>query len=181
MRKSTNGFTIVELLIVIVVITILATISVVSYNNFRSRSQATAIIADLEATSTALRAYKTFSGGGNWWLDTDPALTGSTSDNPNITSIINAQPEFRELLKKSPSKIGLDTSQGWFYDYDGDTYSGCGGTRYAGVNLQIFNVNNASMMQLMDDIADDGDLACGNVRTSSNGSTTFVYGISNGN
>jgi len=52
-RKQT-GFTIVELLIVIVVIAILAAITIVSYNGIQQRSQNTSIIA------TATTWYKTF-------------------------------------------------------------------------------------------------------------------------
>lgn len=39
MRKSISGFTIVELLIVIVVIAILAAISVVAYNGIQTRAR----------------------------------------------------------------------------------------------------------------------------------------------
>lgn len=46
-KYKSNGFTIVELLIVIVVIAILASISIVSYNGIQNRAKATA------ATSTA--------------------------------------------------------------------------------------------------------------------------------
>lgn len=41
MRKSVSGFTIVELLIVIIVIAILATISVVAYNGVQQRAKFT--------------------------------------------------------------------------------------------------------------------------------------------
>ena len=39
MRKNTSGFTIVELLIVIVVIAILAAVSIVAYNGVQARTQ----------------------------------------------------------------------------------------------------------------------------------------------
>jgi prepilin-type N-terminal cleavage/methylation domain-containing protein len=47
MRKSTSGFTIVELLIVIVVIGILAAITIVAYNGIQNRAHDTAIASDL--------------------------------------------------------------------------------------------------------------------------------------
>ena len=49
MRKSTSGFTIVELLIVIVVIGILAAITIVSYNGIQNRAYDTSVQSDLNA------------------------------------------------------------------------------------------------------------------------------------
>lgn len=47
MRKITSGFTIVELLIVIVVIAILATISIVAYSGIQNRAINTTVEADI--------------------------------------------------------------------------------------------------------------------------------------
>jgi prepilin-type N-terminal cleavage/methylation domain-containing protein len=47
MRKSTIGFTIVELLIGIVVIAVLATISIVAYNGIQNRANDTAVQSEL--------------------------------------------------------------------------------------------------------------------------------------
>jgi prepilin-type N-terminal cleavage/methylation domain-containing protein len=49
MRTSKSGFTIVELLIVIVVIAILAAISIVAYNGIQARAQNTSVQNDLVA------------------------------------------------------------------------------------------------------------------------------------
>ena len=53
-RKDTTGFTIVELLIVIVVIAILAAITIVSYNGIRGRAEAAAISSDLRNIANTL-------------------------------------------------------------------------------------------------------------------------------
>jgi len=100
MRKSKSGFTIVELLIVVVVIAILAAISIVAYTNIQTRARASAIASELKATEKALAAYKVVSGAGNWWLDTDATLSGNSSGNPAINTILTMQPEFRKLLQK---------------------------------------------------------------------------------
>jgi prepilin-type N-terminal cleavage/methylation domain-containing protein len=57
MRKSTRGFTIVELLIVIVVIAILVTISVVAYNGIQTRAKNTKTINATSAWIKALKLY----------------------------------------------------------------------------------------------------------------------------
>lgn len=68
MRKSVNGFTIVELLIVIVVIAILAAISVVAFNGIQARAQNTQTLSALESWTKALHLHKTDRGAmpGGW-------------------------------------------------------------------------------------------------------------------
>lgn len=61
-RTSRNGFTIVELLIVIVVIAILAAISIVAYNGVQIRAESTKTVKAIEAYKKALLLYKTDNG-----------------------------------------------------------------------------------------------------------------------
>lgn len=74
-RKS--GFTIVELLIVIVVIGILAAIVVVAYNGVTERAKINQASSELASFKKAMLAYKTVNGelppvGDAWNYDTDP-------------------------------------------------------------------------------------------------------------
>jgi len=62
MRKTTSGFTIVELLIVIVVIAILAAISIVAYNGIQERSRAAAIVARAEAYIKGIKLWAADTG-----------------------------------------------------------------------------------------------------------------------
>lgn len=55
-RKQT-GFTIVELLIVVVVIAILATVTVVAYNGIQSQAKNTTFLAAMDAYEKAMRLY----------------------------------------------------------------------------------------------------------------------------
>lgn len=57
MQKSVRGFTIVELLIVIVVIAILAAISIVAYNGIQQRAQNTTLQSDLANAAKAIELH----------------------------------------------------------------------------------------------------------------------------
>lgn len=62
MFKKANGFTIVELLIVIVVIAILAAISIVAYNGIQDRATNARRLNDMEVITKALEMYKAQKG-----------------------------------------------------------------------------------------------------------------------
>lgn len=75
-----RGFTIVELLVVIVVISILAGITIVAYNGVQGRARDTARVSDVNAIRKALEVYKSFNGsypqeaGASWeYSNTTPA------------------------------------------------------------------------------------------------------------
>lgn len=57
MKKSTSGFTIVELLVVIVTIAILAAVSVVAYNGIQGRARDSRRMSDIQSINTALQLY----------------------------------------------------------------------------------------------------------------------------
>ena len=60
--RKPKGFTIVELLIVIVVIAILATITVVAYNGIQNRSKNTAVQSDIKQVQKLIEAYSALNG-----------------------------------------------------------------------------------------------------------------------
>ena len=62
MNKKLNGFTIVELLVVIVIIGILASISIVAYNGIQNKARASATDADLANIEKKLNIYYTQNG-----------------------------------------------------------------------------------------------------------------------
>lgn len=92
LNKKPQGFTIVELLIVIVVIAILAAISVVAYTGIQNRANDTAIQADVTNLAKKIRLYEAEQGE----LPKGGTATGQVNQFPGI--------EF------SPSKTAYDTS-----------------------------------------------------------------------
>ena len=58
MLKSHRGFTIIELLIVIVIVAVLAAVSIVAYNGLQTRAYNTRIISGVKQYKNALLAYK---------------------------------------------------------------------------------------------------------------------------
>ena len=65
MKQRKNGFSIVELIIIIVVVGILATIAVISYNGVQNNAHDTAVQSDLENAAGLLEAYRTQQSNAN--------------------------------------------------------------------------------------------------------------------
>lgn len=57
-QKTSRGFTLVEILIVIVVVAILATITIVGYGNVQDRTHDSAVRSDLSTAAKLLKVYK---------------------------------------------------------------------------------------------------------------------------
>lgn len=89
-KASRNGFTIVELLIVIVVIAILAAITVVAYIGIQTRASETALQADLSAIAKKIEIYKVNTGSypSDWRVQTtsDPLYKISVNYSVYATS-----------------------------------------------------------------------------------------------
>lgn len=82
-QKQTDGFTIVELLIVIVVIAILATITIVSYNGIQHKAQRAVVANAVSSLNERIEAHKVLAG----------KYPGSITDcpSPAVTNLCIAQ------------------------------------------------------------------------------------------
>lgn len=83
---NTNGFTIVELLIVVVVIAILAAITIVSYNGVSARAKTSKVSSDAAVILKKLEVYKSLSSDGSYplpdvanhnWYDQSDMITSN--------------------------------------------------------------------------------------------------------
>jgi len=79
-RKLNRGFTIVELLVVIVIIAILAAISLVAYASVTSRAVVASLQSDLSNDATILKSYAAQYGSYPTTLNTDNCPTLPTLD-----------------------------------------------------------------------------------------------------
>jgi prepilin-type N-terminal cleavage/methylation domain-containing protein len=98
-RTRQNGFTIVELLIVIVVIGILAAITIITYNGIQARSRDTQRLVDLLAIQKALELDRTDNGGYPLCEASGVYQAGAAAGACPITSV--AQPYGGKYLPNS--------------------------------------------------------------------------------
>lgn len=166
-----TGFTIVELLIVIVVIAILAAISIVAYNGVQERSRASYLANEVKKIEKGFRLYGSESAVNAWWMDS--AFTGTA--NPNVNSVISST-NLKNYLNQVGAIPGHPTSY-YIYDNDGDTISASSCTvSTGGVNLFLYNTTPA-LTQSVDNAIDDGDVNCGRIRWHA-GTNAFQYVLS---
>lgn len=169
-----RGFTLVELLIVIVVIAILAAISVIGYSGIQLRANASVMTDYLIKTEKALRLYAT---DQNWlaWPTDDLAVDG-VNGNPRIYSDFIQKTSFKNYLQNKP-QLSAYTSSYLYYDNDGDTRTNCTSID-AGANITVTALDNTLASEINRIIDNDNSLTCGKVRFSNN-SGNLYYGLSN--
>ena len=137
--KNKHGFTIVELLIVVVVIAILATIAFVAYNGIQNRAKNQQTASTVRSYYSALASYGVKNGtlpsaraclGPESFYNSNPCYIGSSTYNWSstlndaISEVITGQP-VAAAGSVSGSSI---TASGIFYD----NQSGASGNGYIG-------------------------------------------------
>ena len=181
-KQLTKGFTIIELIIVIVVIGILAAITIVSYRGTQEKARATALVTGIRTFEDGFKLLAAQQNVGTWWADT--VFNGS--NNPSMSDLIDVTPgtgtplaiQLRKYVSATPIVPGLDVN--WIYDNDlgsdGSRVRGSCGTTWNGVILAAQNVPT-KIGQAVDKMIDDGNDTCGDVRVVG---TTVLYQLSYG-
>lgn len=168
-----QGFTIVELLIVIVVIAILAAITVVAYTGVQDSARTSALAQGIKQVEKAFRLKAAADGISAWW--TEGSIPGTSST--RIVTIA-ASTNLKDYLQAEPVVSGAPTLE-WDYDNDNDTYNGCSNSA-SGVNILVRNVNDmanvSGIIQALDTQIDDGDINCGKLRYYN--SSILVWNVS---
>lgn len=136
-RKGSTGFTIVELLIVVVVIAILAAITIVAYNGIQDRAKAARITASIDAYGKALELYRVENGNyptvssGCLGVAADyPAsgafsagacvMSGSTADTTYSTSLGDSLASYQSSRPSALlDPVTIDYGYGMIYHYRG--------------------------------------------------------------
>lgn len=91
MRKNDSGFTIVELLIVIVVIAILAAITIVAYNGIRQQAENSATVSELSQLQRQIQVEILQSTGTSVSIKTPLAFFEGLGTEPLSTPVQSAQ------------------------------------------------------------------------------------------
>jgi len=105
LKKQSRGFTIVELLIVIVVIGILAGLVITTYNGIQQKARNTERTTDLKTFQSQLEAY--YANNGFYPSSADLGGTGST----NVTFIqSNMKGMDKETLRDPNVPAGTDSA-----------------------------------------------------------------------
>lgn len=175
-RSRVSGFTIVELLIVIVVIGILAALTIAAYNGIQRRAQVVAVVDGLSKVEKSMRL---------WMIDTDmtvwplePSTTGGTS----FSDLIVENSSLNGYLQHTPAVAGVGTQE-WFYDNDGPMKrpdnEPCD-DMYRGVNIAIRYINDMRVVEGVNRAIDGGankfnPYGCGKIRwhAAANGGILF--------
>jgi len=160
--RARGGFTIIELLVVIVVIGILATITIVAFNGVQQRAKYARALVSLEQWDKIVKLYYSeygtvpMTGGGDVCLGGGYAASDDFPENScmyNGTSLADSSPTITSSFRVISSQLPADTAdivgklQGKFNEsFRGITYQ-------ANVNSGILSVYLGLSMQ--------GDQSCG--------------------
>lgn len=105
-RKNDNGFTLIELMVVIAIIGILAAIAIPQFASYRTRSFNTAAVASIRSFSTAQEAYYVDNRSYTTSLDLLKNQYGAQTSK-DVTITIGSASDTAYIIRSSHSKGDL--------------------------------------------------------------------------
>lgn len=151
MPKTKSGFTLVELLIVIVVIAILAAVTIVAYNGVQAKAQDSARVSDMTTIEKALELYYIDNGNYPNYTNYTPGSTKinsswSTTADGSWQNLLNVlKPYAQNLPTAPPGTLGTTAaiSGGNNYDYVGVSNSTYCASSAGQAYLLVYHMNGA--------------------------------------
>ncbi len=172
-----RGFTIIELLVVISIIGLLASIVLAGLNGARQRAAVISIVSNLKAVEKAFLMLGYDQDWQTWRLECDfvGGCPPANNPNPNISLLVTDAANLGRFLTAAPTlPIGINMG----YDNDDNTFA-CGGSVTNGVNIHIRQVPQAIAEQVSLIIDGSTDINCGRIRWfEDSGLRTLFYSLS---
>lgn len=152
--RKTQGFTLIELVVVIAIIGVLASIALPKYMTYRERSQILLMATDLKSFEKGFITYNFMTGG----FPNDCHLPAPDNLPPGA-----GMENYLEATRWSTSP------------YLGGNYNWEGPDSYAYAGISLFNTTATThQLRILDSMLDDGNLNLGKFRQTSNGRYTFI-------
>lgn len=156
MRRSAHAFTLVEIMIVVVIIGLLATLAIPAFARVKQRSEVSRFANDL----------RIFSQG----LETMMLELGTLPGDPGSGSLAGGHAQLHEYINEATYRA--PTSLGGVWDIDSDDF---GARCVVGVDFGgPPSATELASIQSVDTLIDDGDLSTGTFRSFSSNRRAYL-------
>ena len=152
-EKSRQGFTLVEIMIVVVIIGLLAAMAIPAFQRVRRRSQNSTVVNDFRVFAQAFEVYATQNGA---W----PANVGPGVVPPGVGNA-----DFKVNVWQDPTPVGGQ----WNWDYFPAQPYGF----TAAISISNSTCTDAQLQEI-DAMIDDGDLTTGNFQKVSPNRVSYI-------